>query len=114
MKTKIIVGILCLLSLLSCGSAKQAAKDQPAWLSFTTPAKEAIQVTVDGQSYELTTVKTKVWEVDRNIKKTEQNTIFLQPGHHDVRVVRDGHVVFNSPVMLGIKEHRVIDLEQQE
>ena len=113
MKNKLIIGILCLFSLLSCGSAKKAAQDQPAWLSFTTPAKEAIEVTVDGQTYELTTVKTKVWQVDRNIKKTPQNTVFLQPGHHEVRVVRDGRVVFNSPVMLGIKEHRVIDLEPE-
>ena len=107
---------LSLLALISCATGKRASssKDSQAMLSFTTPAKEAITVLVDGNSYELTSVKTKVWEVDRNIKKTPQNTIFLQPGTHDVRVVRGGQTVFNSPVMLGIKEHRVIDLEPKE
>lgn len=100
-----------LLLAVSCGTSKQAAADAPAWLSFTTQAKEAVTVTVDGETYELTTVKTKVWQVDRNIKKTPQNTVFLQPGNHTVSVVRDGKVVYDKPLLLGIREHRVIDLD---
>lgn len=101
-----------LLVLVSCGTSKKAASGKPveAMISFTTPAKEPVTVTVAGKDYELTTVKTKVWEVDRNIKKTPQNTIFLAPGSYDVRVVHNGSVVFDKVVQLGIREHKVIEL----
>lgn len=105
--------LACLLFVVSCGTGKQAAsgKQEPAMLSFTTPAKEPITVTVDGETYELTSVKTKVWEVDRNIKKTPQNTVFLMAGTHHVLVSRAGQTVFDKQVQLGIREHRVINLE---
>ena len=113
MKRLFTVLLASLLLAVSCGTGKQAAatKQEPAMLSFTTPAKEPITVTVDGETYELTSVKTKVWEVDRNIKKTPQNTVFLLAGTHHVLVSREGRTVFDKQVQLGIREHRVINLE---
>ena len=93
---KIIIAIIGALMLTSCGVGSYSR----------TP----ITVTIDNDTYNACTVKTKAWRKDRNIKKTAQNTIFLTPGQHNVIVTMNGKEVCNKKVFISSQEHKVIEL----
>ena len=47
---------------------------------------------------------------DRKIKETAINTIVVEPGQHEVRIVIGGTEAYNAKVFLSNTEHRVIEL----
>ena len=99
--------------LVSCGVGSysiSSGKADEGMISFVSESKTPITVTIDDDSYNVYTVKTKAWRKDRNIKKTAQNTIFLTPGQHNVIVNMNGKEVCNKKVFISTQEHRIIEL----
>ena len=110
---KIIVALLSAIVLSGCGVGSysvSSGKADTAALSFTSTDKLPIVVLVDGKEYNVETVKTKAYRKDRNIKQTALNTIYVQPGQHDISVSVSGNEIFNKKVFLSATEHRVVDL----
>ena len=110
---KIIIALLGALLFTSCGVGSysiSSGKADEAMLSFVSADKAPITVSVDNNTFEVFTVKTKAWQKNRNIKKTAQNTIFISPGQHDVTVVMNGKEVCHKKVFVSAQEHKVIEL----
>lgn len=110
---KIIVSLIGALMLTSCGVGSysvSSGKADEGMISFVSDAKTPITVTIDNNSYDVYTVRTKAWRRDRSIKKTAQNTIFLTPGQHNVVVTMNGKEVCNKKVFISTQEHKVLEL----
>ena len=110
---KILIALIGALMLSSCGVGSysvSAGKADEGMISFVSESKTPITVTVDNESHDVYTVKTKAWRKDRNIKKTAQNTIFLTPGQHNIVVTMNGKEVCNKKVFISTQEHKVIEL----
>ena len=110
---KMIIAILGALMLTGCGVGSysvSSGKADEGMISFVSEAKTPVTVTIDNNSFDVYTVKTKAWRKDRNIKKTAQNTIFLAPGQHNVVVSMNGKEVCNKKVFISTQEHKVIEL----
>lgn len=110
---KIIFALVGTLLLSACGVGSysiSSGKADESMLSFVSADKTPITVSVDGNSYDVFTVKTKAWQKDRNIKKTSQNTIIISPGQHDVVVMMNEKEVCHKKVFVSAQEHKVIEL----
>lgn len=110
---KILIALIGALMLSSCGVGSysvSSGKADEGMISFVSESKTPITVTVDNESHDVCTVKTKAWRKDRNIKKTAQNTIFLTPGQHNIVVTMNGKEVYNKKVFISTQEHKVIEL----
>lgn len=110
---KIIIALAGALMLTGCGVGSysvSSGKADEGMISFVSEAKTPITVTIDNNSYEVFTVKTKAWRKDRNIKKSAQNTIVLTPGQHDLIVTANGKELCNKMVFISAQEHKVIEL----
>lgn len=110
---KMIIAILGALMLTGCGVGSysvSSGKADEGMISFVSEAKTPVTVTIDNNSFDVYTVKTKAWRKDRNIKKTAQNTIFLTPGQHNVVVSMNGKEVCNKKVFISAQEHKIIEL----
>ena len=110
---KIIFALVSAIVICSCGVGSysiSSGKPDVAALSFTSTDKQPIVVHIDGKEYNVETVKTKAYRKDRNIKQTALNTIYVQPGQHDISVSVSGNEIFNKKVFLSDTEHRVVDL----
>lgn len=102
-----------LLIMASCGVGNysiSSGRADECSLSFSSIRASEITVTVDDTTCRLSSVQHKAYRTDRNIKRTSQNTIWLTPGTHDVKVVQDGQVVFSRTVYISSSEHKVIEL----
>lgn len=110
---KIMIFLLGALLLTGCGVGTysvSSGKEDKSELSFTFKDKADITVTVDNDTFNIQTVKDKVYKKNRDIKKTSLNTISLTPGTHEVKVVKNGTEVFNKKLFLSNAEHKVIEL----
>lgn len=112
---RLIITLLGALLLCSCGVGSysvSSGKADEAMLSFVSPDKTPITVSIDNGafSYDIETVKTKAWQKNRNIKKTAQNTICLSPGQHDISVTAEGKEICHKKVFISAQEHKVIEL----
>ncbi len=110
---KMIIAILGALMLTGCGVGSytvSSGKADEGMISFVSESKTPVTVTIDNDSFDVSTVKAKAWRKDRNIKKTAQNTIFLSPGQHHVVVSMNGKEVCNKKVFISAQEHKVIEL----
>ena len=88
----IVTILISVLLLTGCGvgnySVSSGIADQSS-ISFTYSDKIPVQVIVDGTTHNVYTVKEKAYKA-RNMRHTEENTIKLEPGTHDVRVMANG------------------------
>lgn len=110
---KIILAISGALLLTGCGVGSyslSSGKPDDAAISFTAATRQPVVVVIDGTEYNVETVKTKGYRTDRDVKKTALNTIKIQPGQHDVKVLVDGNEVYNKKLLISTAEHRVVDL----
>jgi len=110
---KIFVIALMTLFLSSCGVGTysySSGLEDKCGLSFVAEKETPLTVTVDNQNYEINAVKLKKFKTNRNIKKTTQNTIALEPGKHDVKVVMNGNEVFSKTIFVSGNETKIIEL----
>ena len=110
---KIIISLISAIVLSSCGVGSysvSSGKADTAEISFTASDKEPIVVVVDGTEYNVKTVKTKEYKSGRNIKKNAINTIKIEPGQHNVKVLVSGNEVYNKKLYISATEHRIVEL----
>lgn len=110
---KLIIALFGALMLCSCGVGSysiSSGKADEGMISFVSESKTPITVTVDDNSYDIYTVKTKAWRKDRDIRKTAQNTIFMTPGAHEITVKADGNEIYAKKVFISAQEHKIIEL----
>jgi hypothetical protein len=110
-KLMIIVAFTMLLTGCGVGSySVQSGVEDAAFISFTDDLEQDITVIVDNQTYVLKTVKQKAYKSGRNIKQTALNTIKIDQGQHEVKVVMNGNDVFSKKLFLSTGEHKIIEL----
>lgn len=110
---KILFAIIALMLLSSCGVGNysiSSGKPDEGELSFTTARATHITVTVDDSIHHISSVADKAWKTDRKIRKTANNTLFLSPGTHDVKVSVAGNEIFAKKLFISASEHKVIEL----
>lgn len=110
---KILIAAFVSLLLTGCGvgnyTVSSGRADEGA-ISFTSAKAENIVVSVDNATYEIKSVKDKAYRTDRKIKQTANNTIRLASGTHDIKVEKDGQVVFSKKLFISASEHKIIEL----
>lgn len=110
---KFILSILGAIFLSSCGVGSysvSSGKADEAMVSFVSPQEAAISVAIDGENYNIVSVKADAWKKDRNIKKTAKNTIYIAPGQHEVMVQIEGKEVCHKKIFVSAQEHKIIEL----
>ena len=110
---KILSIAVLLFAMASCGVGTYSTTSgisEGASLSFVADKAYKITVTVDGTSYDVNTVKLKGYRRDKSIKQTDQNTINLEPGKHEIIVTVEGQEVKKDVIFLSNNESKVIKL----
>ena len=88
----------------------QSGYSDVAYVVFTDEVKGEIIVNVDGETYNVNTVKHKAYKSGRDIKRTAENSIKLTPGQHNVSVLLNGTEVYDNKVFISAGETKVIEL----
>ena len=88
----------------------QSGYGDVAYVVFTDEVKGEIVVKVDGETYNVNTVKHKAYKSGRDIKHTAGNSIKLTPGQHNVSVLLNGTEVYDNKVFISAGETKVIEL----
>lgn len=88
----------------------QSGYSDVAYVVFTDEVKGEIVVNVDGETYNVNTVKHKAHKSGRDIKHTAENSIKLTPGQHNVSVLLNGTEVYDNKVFISAGETKVIEL----
>ncbi len=112
MKKFFVIAIVTMF-LSSCGVGTysySSGLENKCGLSFVAEKEVPLNVTVDDQSYDINAVKLKKYRTDRKIKQTTQNTIALEPGKHEIKVVMDGSEVFSKTIFVSGNETKIIEL----
>ena len=94
----------CGVYSVSSGYADKAA------ICFVSTNTYDISVNVDNDSYDVTTIKQKSYKRNRDIKKTANNHIALEPGRHKVIVIKDNKEIYNGEVFVSATETKIVEL----
>lgn len=109
----VAVSLLFVLAFTGCGVGHysvSSGREDAAALSFESSKEMPIVVSVDGQSFETSTVKKIAHKTRRDIKKTAKYLIQITPGTHDVKVTKDGAEVFSKKIFVSTGETKIIEL----
>jgi len=111
---KLLILAISLIFFASCGVGSysvQSGKADAAAISFKAEKASKIQVTIDGQAYDLNSVAASAFKTKVKFKQTTQNTIKIAPGTHEVKVAdKTGKEIFAKKLFISNQEHRVIEL----
>ena len=110
---KIIFITVLSVFLTGCGVGTysiQSGIEDAAYISFTDDIQHEIVVNIDSKTYNINTVKYKVYKSDRNIKMTAKNCIKVTPGQHNVSVLLNGSEVYSHKIFLSTGETKIIEL----
>ena len=110
---KILLITLLTIFMASCGVGSYTVTTglaDEASISFVTDKVQNIIVAIDGQQYNVQTVKLKDYRKDRSIKRTVEITIGVTPGTHEVKVTLNGKEVYTHKVFVSTGESKVIEL----
>ncbi len=113
---KFITILFSALCLCACGTGSYtvvSGGSDEAELSVSATNSYAVTVVVDGASYQMVTVKEKLYRKDRNARATANNTIYLTPGKHTVKVLDGTDELFSQQIFVSAGEHRVINLKNK-
>ncbi|MGN1211040.1 MAG: hypothetical protein ACI4TM_05095 [Candidatus Cryptobacteroides sp.] len=110
---KILYTLIASLLLTGCGVGSysvSSGKADEGTISFTATRAADITVTIDGNSYNIMSIKDSAYKPDRRIKQTARNTIIVSPGSHDVKVEMNGKTVFSKKLFISASEHKIVEL----
>lgn len=105
--------LISFVAFLGCGVGNyslSSGKEDKALISFTSTEKQELTVFVDGNEYNVESVKDKKYKTDRKIKQTTLNAIAIEPGQHEIEVLLNGNSVYKKKLIISSTEHRVIEL----
>lgn len=110
---KLLILAAAVLMLAGCGVGNysvSSGKADASELSITAPTKYAVKVCIDDNTYDVETVKTSAFKTKKDIKKTAQNTIKVEPGTHEVKIYKGENQVYSKKHVFSNDEHKVIEL----
>lgn len=108
-----IFAIIVTVALTSCGVGSysvESGKEDTAEIVITDRTNHSVIVKVDGEEFDVMTVKNKEWKKDRKIKKTAKRAINVSTGQHEVEVINDDQTVYKQKVFLSTGETRIISI----
>jgi len=110
---RFLILLSAVLLFTGCGvgthSVVSGKADEAAVVFFADKAQD-IDVTIDNQTYRVSTVKDSDFKKKRNIKKTADNMITVKPGQHEVKVRMRGTVVLTQKIFVSAGDTKVINL----
>lgn len=110
---RILILLSAVLLLASCGTGSHtvvSGKADEAAVVFFADRVQAIDVTIDGKTYRVDTVRDVDFKKKRNIKKTADNLITVSPGSHDVKVSQKGKTILTQKIFVSAGDTKVINL----
>lgn len=113
MKKYFLILFAAALLLTGCGVGSHtvvSGRADEAGVVFFADRSQPIEVTIDGHTYYVNSVKDSSFKSKRNIKKTADNMIVVQPGQHDVRVRIKGQVILTQKIFVSAGDTKVINL----
>ena len=113
MKRIFVLLFAAALLLTGCGVGSQtvvSGRPDEAGVVFFADRSYTVEVTVDQNTYQVSTVKDSEFKSKRSIKETVANTIYVTPGTHDVTVKSRGQVVLNQKIFVSAGDTKVIRL----
>lgn len=107
--------LLCaaVLVFASCGTGSHtvvSGRPDDAGVVFTDDSSYKIDVTIDGKTYKVSTVKDVDYKKMRDIKKTAQNMIVIRPGNHEIKVRVKGKTILTQKIFVSAGDTKVINL----
>ncbi|MCR5710305.1 MAG: hypothetical protein K6G79_07480 [Bacteroidales bacterium] len=110
---RFLILLSAVLLVAGCGvgthSVASGRADEAAVVFFADRAYD-IDVTIDNQTYRVSTVKDSDFKSKRNIKATAANSIYVKPGQHDVKVRRRGSTIFTQKIFVSAGDTKTIKL----
>lgn len=113
MKKLFFLLLTATLLLAGCGTGSHtvvSGNPDDAGVVFVDDSSYKIDVTIDGKSYKVSTVKDIDYKKMRDIKKTAQNMIVIKPGNHEVKVRVKGKTVLTQKIFVSAGDTKVINL----
>ena len=110
---KRIFFILLVLFTASCGVGNytlSSGKSDMGALSFSSDQYKDITVLIDNDSYSIKSVKDKAYKTDRKIRPTAENTLYVTPGTHTVKVMIENEEIYSKQLYISVSEHRIVEL----
>lgn len=110
---KILLLLVSVLFFASCGVGTYSYSSgvaEKASIVILTDTQKSAKVYVDGTKYKVQTVKESNFTSKRDMKKSSENTIAVEPGQHTVEVVIRGEKVYSKKVYVSNSETKVIKL----
>lgn len=104
-----IVVLLCSACRVGTYTYSSGREDKAA-VSFVSAKPMDIVVTMDGQTYNITSAKQKEYKTDRKLQKTVNATINTMPGIHEIKVECEGKVLMEKKINLSTNETKMIQL----
>jgi len=113
MKKIFFILLAATLLLAGCGTGSHtvvSGRADDAGVVFMDDQSYKIDVSIDGRSYKVNTVKDVDFKKMRDIKKTAQNMIVIKPGNHEIKVRRNGRVILTQKIFVSAGDTKVINL----
>ena len=113
MKKFFILLFAAVLVFASCGTGSHtvvSGRPDDAGVVFMDDQSYKIDVTIDGKTYKVSTVKDVDYKKMRNIKKTAQNMIVIKPGNHEIKVRVKGKTILTQKIFVSAGDTKVINL----
>lgn len=110
---RILILLSAVLLFAGCGTGSHtvvSGKADEAGVVFFSDQTQAIDVTIDKNTYRVNTVKNSDFKKKRNIKKTADNMIVVKPGQHDVTVRYKGKTILTQKIFVSAGDTKVINL----
>jgi len=110
---KLILFLSAALLLTGCGVGTHSVvsgRPDEAGVIFFADKAQTIDVTIDKETYRVSTVRDSDFKRKRNIKKTAENMITVKPGQHDVSVRLKGRTILTQKIFVSAGDTKVINL----
>ncbi len=112
---RIILATIAVLALAvsSCGGSQSVASgvEDSAKLCATAVSSYPVTITVDGQDFNVKTIKVNPAKVDRNINATAANSVRISTGKHEVVVTsKDGRQLYKKTIFVSTGETKILEL----
>lgn len=107
----ILCAFLVAFCCIACGGTYSVATgvDDTAQLSFSAASSYDVTVQIDGETYQMSTVKKSAIQ-GRKMNATAKNTITIGTGKHQIKVSHKGQEIYSKEIFVSTGQHKIIEL----
>ncbi len=110
----LMAAMAALLLTAACSTGSHtvvSGREDAASLVVLSERVMNVTVEVDGAQYTVKSIATRRWKVNRNVRKTVENSVDLSTGRHKVRVSdASGRALYDKEIFVSAGETKEIQL----